>query len=239
MELLDARIVALSAQTNLRLGRSVSVFRGCNVALARNRGPRGSGLTAALVAGDERQGHLTARSIRCEHRAAAANQVRACAFYPAMETESCTRCTKQDMIDKHICMFRFIRRRLHHADALVDGKFDIEAVAVLSVCTACDLKIARHSTGAEPYALMEAAMQLLGCLLPMSRVASASGAEGAYPFTILTLIKGQTVWARWKDCEQPPQASWNVPFLCPLMCVAPVACSCQSGVAAVRCLGGC
>ena len=60
MELLDARIGALSAQTNLRLGRSVSVFGGCNVELARNRGPRGSGLTAALVAGGEHQGHLIA-----------------------------------------------------------------------------------------------------------------------------------------------------------------------------------
>ena len=59
----DAHIVALSTKTNFRPGRNVSVFGGYNLALARNRGLLGSGLTAVLVAGGgEHQGHFAAES---------------------------------------------------------------------------------------------------------------------------------------------------------------------------------
>ena len=92
----DAHIVALSTQTNFRLGRNVSVFGGHNLALARNRGHLGSRLTAPLVAGGEHQGQLTAES---KSRLSIVQQPRnKCEPVPSTElcghvqTDSCTRC---------------------------------------------------------------------------------------------------------------------------------------------------
>ena len=63
----------------------------------------------------------------------------------------------------------------HLANAAKDGKFDIEAFVVPSICTACDLQTVKHSTGAETHALTEAEMHSIGCPSPKSRIAYASG----------------------------------------------------------------
>ena len=63
----------------------------------------------------------------------------------------------------------------HLADAVKDGNFDIETFVVPSICTACDLQTVTCSTRAETHALIEAAMQSIGCPSPKSPIASASG----------------------------------------------------------------
>ena len=124
--------------------------------------------------------------------------------------------TKQDMIDKHKlhvwpCVSK-VAASEHLANAVKDGKFDIETFVVPSICTACYLQTVKDSTGAETHELIEAEMQSIGS---PSRPSLESHlqvvAQSALQLTIFKITKGQTMWA---DCAQLRQTSKNV-----LLCV--------------------
>ena len=83
------------------------------------------------------------------------------------------------MIDKRkwhvsVCLSK-VASSGHLADAVKDGKFNIETYVVPSICTACKLQTVRESTRAETHELIEAEMQSTGSPSPKPRTASASG----------------------------------------------------------------
>ena len=97
----------------------------------------------------------------------------------------------------------------HLADAVKDGKFDIETFVVPSFCTACDLQtVRRRSTGPEPHALMKAEMQSIERPSPKSRIASASGSPKRISFYDLGFDWGRTATANIKNV-----------FCCPNWCM--------------------
>ena len=143
---------------------------------------------------------------------------------------------EQDMIDKHICMCLFIRRRLHHADALISS----------TSCFCCTVYLHR--------------LRLADCkAFDRCRTVCADRVCNAINRVSFAHVSRRICkWCRRRisiynfDSDQGSDSVGSLErlravtasilqraMLCPLMCAAPVACSCQSGLAAVRCLGGC